>query len=1051
MINPILALFEWTDEVLGGQSAPRMCQWRSAIVPSQPLTLSGGLSPLLAASHVRKADDDEDDDEEKGKSVAAAVGADRFLEPFALELADGSLVSFLHVRGTRTNMRELDVAKRSTEIGKRLAKSFLTNQHSYGVHFLHDPMSAASLFDQKIEPMRATAQRLGGDASEMIADQKSRIIKGAAEEMMLMSIRTHPAGLRQDERKRMRDDYGDLVKSIEKTARVNGRPLALATPYGQSMLSKSLPILKRHESLVVSTLTALSDRNIDIAANLLSTREALQQVRRFADRETAMSVSLPVLNGQPGSLAHPGSYADSFAPLALGMQVLRRKIIGHIDSVELSQIGTMYYGTAVMTQGCASPRHDPTSTLFNEFLQKVRSQGIPIAVSFDLLPRGLKFNGLNRTLNGILGSVGSHNRQIKAAYTALKEYEEGNANSDPVIGLRLHLTTWAKKRDAAERALNEMVFAAQSWGGMDVNADLGAPDRARLSSIPEFSSTSRAPVVPAPLQDALYITPLTRPTSPWDEGQMVLKSIDGVIYPFALGSSLQASFVSGFCAPSGSGKSVFLNRLHSCLALSPGMSQLPFITNIDVAPSGLGTLRYLRTVLPKSMHHLLVYFKVLNAAENCVNPFDLQLGCWQPTEMAKDLITAVLEIVFDGLGAESKRLIAALIQEVFRFYSPTSPTAAKWQSAYDARVSAALDSIGFKVLQTTTAWDVTDALFDAGMIDIATIAQRYAMPTLSNLPEIVMGERISATFATAKAPGGESIQNYANRALLSAVGQYPVLASHTRIDLDQARVKCIDLQAVVSSSSGSGVQFAGMMYLYARQLGAGNYFLDVAEMNQIARPKYLSYQIKRVREIQATPKVLSYDEWHYVRNLPGFVALNEAECRTTRKFRIYLNFVTQYADDFPPSILDGMTTLMVVGAASAKQNRELAETLGLSNTDLNILNHGLDAVGKIFAWFKLRDGNVTTLLQNDVGPLEMWCYTTDDKDGPLRNELSALIGEGPALRLLSKTFPNGRATAYLDKKAREMGGESQDNDEIKTVAALVARELAAAYNTRMEA
>lgn len=1064
MTNPILSFFEWMDEALGGSSAPSMCQWRSAVMPSEALTISRGMSPLLEASHVKqvKTDDDEKDPFELPRS-APTIEAERFYEPYTLEMADGSLVSFLQVRGTRTIMREVDIATRATEIGRRLAKSLETRLHSYGVHFLHDPMSAAAQFDQKIAATKATAERFGGDATEMIADMKSRITRGAAEEMMLMTIRTHPAGLRPDERKRMGQEYAATLKSIEKIGKtIKGRPLALFSQYGQAMLTRSAGLLKRHESAVVNTLQTLNDKNVNIAAMLLSTREALSLVRRFADRETPMGVAMPMLTGSSGSTAHAESYQNSFAPLSLGMQVLKRKVTGYLDSVEVSRIGNMYYGTAVMMQGTASPRNDPTSTLFSEFLSAIRAKEIPVAVSYDLLAKGMNFNGMNRLFNGIIGGVGGHNRQIKAAYTELKEYEEKHSRSDPIIGLRMQFTTWATTKEGAERALSELVFAAQGWGGMDVNADLGAPDHAKVSAIPEFSAASRAPIVPVPFQDALYLTTLTRAASPWEEGQLVLKTSDGVLYPFALGSSHHASFVTGIAAPSGSGKSVFLNRLHSAIALSPGLKQLPYITVIDVAPSAEGTLRNLRMVLPQKMHSQLAYFKVINSADKCVNPMDLQLGCIRPTEMAKDFIKAVLEIIFDGMGPESGRLINALIDNAYAHYAPSSPSAKKWQESYDDRVATALREIGYETIETTTAWDVTDALFAAAfdsrgvlveprMIDLAVIAQRFAVPTIAELPTILMSERISSTFATAPAITGEMVQPFANRALQEAAREFAVLAGVTRMDLDQARIKVIDLQSAVGSSSTSGVRYAGMMYLYARQLGAGNYFLDVPDIREICQPQYLKYQIARVREIKATPKVLSYDEWHYVRSLKGLVDLNEAEVRTTRKFGIYLNFVTQYVSDLPPAILAGATTLLVVGAASPEQNRSMGATLGLSQSEIETLDTGIDQVGKIFAWFKLRDGNTTALLLNDVGPLEMWCYTTDDKDAPLRNELIELIGERPALRLLAKTFHTGRATAFLAKRAREMGVKSGDGDEMATVSAAVAREMAAAYNARMEA
>ena len=236
-----------------------------------------------------------------------------------------------------------------------------------------------------------------------------------------------------------------------------------------------------------------------------------------------------------------------------------------------------------------------------------------------------------------------------------------------------------------------------------------------------------------------------------------------------------------------------------------------------------------------------------------------------------------------------------------------------------------------------------------------------------------------------------------------------------------------------------------MMYLYARHLGARNFFLDVDEMATLVRPAYKDYQMRRVREIQQTPKVLTYEEWHNVNSVQGLVNLNEKETRETRKFKVYLNFVTQYVTDLPKAILDGMTTVMVTGQQSEKQNVYAQDALGLTNTDLDILRNGLDRVGRIWSWFRLRDGMVTAVFDNEVGPIETWCYTTDDTDAPLRNELELLIGEREALQCLAREFPKGSAASYIEQRSRIMGTE-RVGDRTTTITSIIAKEIAERYH-----
>jgi intracellular multiplication protein IcmB len=1045
--NRLLSLVEWIDDFVNGSTAHLICQWRAAVVPGTRLGKAAHISELLSDSHVRT------EDELKAESGNKDVSA--FPEPYSLEMADGTLVSFMLVRGTRTNMRELDVAKKAEKLATKMAAYMNTGggkAHSFGVYFLHDPHTADQVFKQKIAPLMATARRFGGDADMFMNDLKSRLVHGAAEEMTLFTVRTHQKSLRADQIKPAQEQYQKMIVKIMASGRgVKNTPMALQAPYGQAVLARSAVILQRHEGLVSTLLNDFNGREVGISVMLLGVREAFERVRRFGDRELPYTPSWKArVFGQDGSVLAPSPDNVVPTPLSLGMQVLTRKVVGHIDrNVEISSVGSTWYGTAVMEVGPISPRKNPSQTVFSALMRTIKSNNLPLCMSFEILPRGLDYNRLNQFFNSFLGNIGASNRQIRNAFKEMRDYQEANGTVDPIVGLRIAVTTWNRNREKAEQALLELGLAMNGWGSIEASSETGAPDVARLAAIPEFMSGSPAPIVPAPLQDVMYMSPLMRPASEWEEGQLLFKTNDGVIYPVAIGSSKHQAYVQGIAAPSGSGKSFLMNRIHACLGFSPGAQKIPYITNIDVAPSGKGFQRIMRTILPKSMHHLIVYYKVLNERAYCVNPFDLQLGCERPTGPGRDFLISVLETAFDGLGEETPQFIDALIDMSYATFDANATTARLWQPSDSPEIAKELDAIGFHIPEgkDVTVYTVRDALFRAGRIEAARVAQRFAVPRMEDLTRIMNGDQMKMAYGTARF-GGEDFLDKAARMIENATRQFPVLASVTRKDLDNARVIVIDLQNVLGGSSKAGKQFAGMMYLYARHLGAGNFFLDVDEIRAVCTPEYLDYQVARVREIQQTPKILTYDEWHNVRSVPGLVALNEKETRETRKYRVYLNFVTQYVTDFPDAILDGLTSLFVVGQQSMSQNKHTAEKLGLSDTDLSILQDDLTTVGRLWAWFKLRSGPVTAVLNNSVGPLETWCYTTDDKDSPLRDELERLIGETEAVTLLAKQFPSGSAADVLDRRSRAMGDRSGTQTE--TVTSILAAELAAKFYERNE-
>jgi intracellular multiplication protein IcmB len=1039
MNNIFLAAAEMIHDTIGGGSAETHCQWRGAVAPSQRLDNGAYISELLQDSHISRTD------------ISANPDDAPMPEPYSLEMADGTLVSFLLVRGARTNMRENDTAHMADLVSAKVAAYMAGgsgSSYSFGMYFLHDPQTAAQVFEQKIAPMLATAKRLGGDAESYKRDLGARLANGAAEEMTLLTVRTHMKALRADEHKRVTEQYQTMVKKIIESGKgVKNMPLALQSPFGQILLSRSPAILQRHEGIVKTLLNDFNSRNIGLSMQMLAVREAFERVRRFGDREIPFQPGwMTRMLGQEGGLLAATTNEGVPTPLSLGMQVLNRKVIGHIDNYETASLGHTWYGTAVMEIGPVSPRKHPSQTIFSALMSKVRGVGIPISISYEIFPSGLAYNRLNQLLNSFLAPVNATNRQIRDAYKELRAHEERSGTTDPIVGLRVSFSTWARSKELAESALLELDLAVRSWGSMQASHETGQPDVARLSAIPEYTTTSCAPVVPAPLADVIYMSPIMRPASPWDFGQLQFKTNDGVIYPVQIGSRKHASFVTGLCAPSGSGKSFLLNRIMYCLSLTPGAQQLPYGTYIDVGYSGKGFLRHLRTVLPKSLHSQLVYFKVLNEASNCVNPHDLQLGCTRPTGAETDFLVAVYEVIFKGLGDETSSFINALIKEAYRMFSPDSTDAKLWQQSLDERVNRELGEIGFKwpEQRDPTVYEVVDALFDANRIEAARIAQRYAVPMLEDMTRVVNSERITRVYGDAKV-GDELLLQKASRALLTATNEFPVIAGVTRMDMDNARISVIDLQNVLGASSASGVEFAGMMYLYARHLGARNFFLDVDEIGLLARPQYKEYQVRRVREIQQTPKVLTYDEWHNVKNVKGLVGLNAKETRETRKFKVYLNFVTQYITDYPEEILAGMTTVMVVGQQAEAHNVHAHKELALSTTDLDILRNGLDRQGRIWLWFRLRDGMVTAVVDNEVGPIEAWCYTTDDNDSPLRAEMEERIGETEAMKFLAKEFPTGSAASYLEQRRRQQGAERQ-GEKTATITSIVADELAGKYH-----
>src|SRR6516164_5974148 len=63
--------------------------------------------------------------------------------------------------------------------------------------------------------------------------------------------------------------------------------------------------------------------------------------------------------------------------------------------------------------------------------------------------------------------------------------------------------------------------------------------------------------------------------------------------------------------------------------------------------------------------------------------------------------------------------------------------------------------------------------------------------------------------------------------------------------------------------------------------------------------------------------------------------------------------------------------------------------------------------------------NMSKLLVNSLGPIELWALSTTPDDAALRNRLYEAVGFQEALRRLSKVFPAGSAQKEVERRRLE--------------------------------
>lgn len=961
-------------------------------------------------------------------------------EDFVLGQVNGDLVSVIDIRGARKFVGMNDLAVMTTNFSKaleKLCKSGAGNQHSFALGFRSDPDQAARLVGDMLTPQMQTARRFGIENVRMLLDRRTTLAKQCVDETVYLVVRSHKDALQPHERKTQFAERSKISQKIFKDS--EGQKIAKnLAQVPQAPLGGLAP---RHVAAVRSLLDDLSRDKESGGAQLLlkclSTHAAVSLVRRHVDARPIPQNWRPRLLGDKTGAAgsssiERGNDPSSSLPLRLSRQMVNSSVADLFGSREFSQQGGLWYGSIVLElppdEG-SEPFHDLAARL---------GKTIPWRVAFEIYPNGKNYRKMERFLAAMLGAFGDYNKSIRAGFDSFREL----SNEGVYIGaLRAVFSTWAPTQEEVAQRLANLISSVESWGSAACTNETGEPARAMLASAAGFASIAPAPYIPAPMQDIARMMPFSRPASIWDRGQIVMSTLEGRPYPIEFGSSLQNYWSTIGFAPTGSGKSFTLNVLNSGLLLAPGAQEIPPITLVDVGLSGKLVMDWFRSILPAHMRDQVLSISIRNDIDFAVNPFDTQHGLDMPLPGDVDYLTAVFGTISPGCGPEATKFFERVIRICYEKFGRESPDGKRWQDAFDAKVGAALSKIGFVKTDKTRVWTVVDALMDAGMIEESISAQRFAMPTLQDVPKISSDQRVSNVYGTATI-NGERIIDVFMRNIVASLDSYAILSGHTKFNLGAARAVSIDLQEVVGSmNSEEGRRKSGLMFLLARRIGARNYFLKWDEMSKLCPPRYAAYQEKRVTKLWETIKFLQYDESHYFSGIESVTTLVHSDLRTGRKFNLITALFSQLLEDFPPAVLENTYIFFIMGLGDASPG-VVRDTFALTADEMKAIGDHCNRPGTMFARFKTQRGVLSQIVRLHASAYERFAFTTQGRDQALRSALAKLMPYDKVLDLLTDKFPNGTAEPYLRKLvAQRAGASSTSDDSDEALATQVARNL----------
>lgn len=954
---------------------------------------------------------------------------------------DGSLVSIIRFNGVKNILSREGYDEMIETLNNTFKPFFHQKGYQIQVLFRKDIDSRAML--NKIGNIqRDVAKKLHLDVGDLIEESIERYAKYIYQEECYLALWSRPALMSAQEH------------NIEKDTRNAYRKESNipAMPDAQNLLRPLHGLYDRHTSYVNKIVTDMSSHSMACSVELLDVSDAVREIKRsvypdYVDELWTPSIPEAGKHSIPFRWKQNSKKRDESALLypTLPEQIMVASAASGKKGMPLAdptmvRVGSRTYAPLTIA---IPPRdnkvfNDLFSSLNNaETTERGEKRSIPYAISFMLESDGMGGTAFNHIMSQVLSFSSDQNKNINNAMSALKERVR---DGECIVKLRITAMTWSGNEadEVKELALRKMNLwrSLQSWGNMTVIERTGDPFLAFQANTLGMSYKNIGAPCPAPLTDALSLLPLTRPCSPFTGGTVMFRSRDGKLMPYQRFSSEQTTWITLISGKPGSGKSVLMNNNNFESCLMPGLTRLPYISIMDVGVSSLGFIDLVRDNLPKDKQHLVLYKRLQNTKHDCINPMDTSLGQRTPLQRDREFIKNFISIlitaperkgqVMEGMSNFVGRVIDLAYRQ--RSDKVERATPAKYKAGYNKVIDDAIIKTGAHIRPATTYWELVDLFFDNGLLYEAELAQRYAVPTLDDLAEVVSSEDITSEYADILTEGNRPIINTFRIGVREAVSDYPMFSSETQFDIGSARVMAIDLQDVAIKGSDSAVKQTALMYMISRQSFLKKVGYSDEDLPSIS-PKYQAYFEQLIKQISEEPKVMCMDEFHFTEGQPVLINQLNTDGRVSRKWNMEIVLASQRIEDFGDMIKTA-TSIFLLDNGTADTRKWMKENIGLTDTEEAFLRqfvHGANAQGSTFlARFQTKDSNYSQLFTLTAGSMRLWALSTTAEDRKLRGLLYERLDKSVARQLLAKRFPSGSCKREVDKMKMNIGKFSGD-------------------------
>jgi intracellular multiplication protein IcmB len=962
-------------------------------------------------------------------------------DEFTFAAEDGSLVTLVRVDGSYQIIGDQEYKKIIDDCVVKFGTRFDRPGHALQVYFVRNYDRIGEEIRRLLRPNQQAARNIGLEIDDIFEERATHLSNYLAWEEIYFVLWTRPSILTK----------ADFAREAELARK---RKWVKATE-AQYPFAAVEGLRTKQKSFSTAIISALKEMGIRAAA--VEVHEALRIIRANLFQEGMNSEWKACLPGDRIPARSPEHRGDMSELLWPPLRQQLSKVSARVINDHMVEIGQYVWGGVDMVLGPQDPLPFPA------LLNRLAESKTPFRISFLLEGGGVQGMAMQSFLSSILSVTNAENKMIGDALKNLIEM----SRSEPVVKLRISFCTWAPKNNVnlLEDRLSTLMQAAESWGYCQVSQLAGDPLDCVMSSALGIACASTAPPGAAPLHEMMKLLPWQRAASPFERGSILFRTPDGRVWPYQTGTNVTTTWFDLIFAQPGGGKSVLMNTLNLGTCLTAGMSSLPFVAVIDIGPSSAGLISLIKDALPPNRRHEAVSFRLQMNQQFAINPFDTKLGMRSPQVTERSFLIELLTLLctpagqadpYDGIA----QLSGMVVDEMFRWRDDSASNAEP--RPYLPRIDQAVDDALRKHEITLPArsywWDVVDLLFDKGLTFEASLAQRYAAPTLGDAVSAARRPQIRNLLdETSIGASAEGVIHAFERMITSAVREFPILSSVTRFSLAENRICSLDLADVCPQGDATSDRQTAIMYMLARHALVTPWWINEEALAQMP-VKYRSYHELRLRSFSETPKRLCYDEFHRTSSSKAVRGQIVRDVREGRKRGIQIVLSSQMLQDFSDDMVDLATGVWVLGTAISDAAVDATQKrFGLTDTARWIIRHKLTGPKASGAPCLLilgtTDGKYEQHLINTLGPIELWAFSTTAEDVTIRSRLYARLGASAARRLLAVSFPGGSARAEIRRRVTTLSDKGVDPEKATVGAVIdqIVEELTGSVKPKQEA